>query len=82
MFPFSDTYARTAAEGMLASLEHYGHRCPAVGDGEMATPAHYANRLGKVLNSRRDALPGKAADWWGDRWAAYARHLLTMCPAA
>ena len=72
----TETYARTAAEGMLASLAHYGNHNPPVGDGRMGTPAWYANRLGKVLNSRGDALPGKATDWWGDRYRLYAEALL------
>lgn len=71
-----DNYARTAAEGMLASLAHYGDHNPACGDGRVATPAWYANRLGKVLTARGDALPGEPGEWWGYRWAAYARQIL------
>jgi hypothetical protein len=69
-------YAQSAAEGMLTSLEHYGHTCPPAGDGRVSTPAWYANRLGKVLLTRGDVLPGSASDWWGDRWAAYAQQIL------
>lgn len=71
-----DTYAETAARGMLASLDHYDHSSPAVGDGRVSTPAWFANRLGKVINARRDTLPGTPADWWGDRYAEYARDIL------
>lgn len=74
--PELDTYARTAAEGMLASLAHYGYHNPPVGDGRMGTPAWFANRLGKVLNARRDTLPGDKAEWWGTRWEKYAHQIL------
>jgi hypothetical protein len=70
-----DAYVDTAASGMIASMAHYGNRCPAVGDGRVSTPAWYANRLGKVLLDRGDQLPGSAADWWGTRWLAYAQQL-------
>ncbi len=72
-----DNYARSAALGMLDSLDYYGNRNPAAASpGGPATPAWYSNRLGKVLNARGDQLPGTSADWWGFRWQAYARHLL------
>lgn len=71
-----DSYARKMAAGMLYSLEHYGWSCPAVGDGRVSTPAYYASKLGLVLSSRRDILPGTSVEWWGARFAAYARQLL------
>lgn len=76
-FQFPDSYVRSAAQGMLDSLDHYGHSCPPVGDGRVSTPAWFANRLGKILNSRPgDVLPGDGYWWWGDRFAAYAKVLL------
>lgn len=71
-----DRYAKSAAEGMLHSLEHYGHTSPPVGDGRVSTPAWFANRLGKVMLARGDVLPGDAGEWWGARYAKYAEEVL------
>lgn len=71
-----DAYAESAARGMLASLVHYGYHNPPCGDGRMATPAWFANRLGKVLNARGDSLPGDPLEWWGTRWEKYANQIL------
>ncbi|WP_260973267.1 hypothetical protein [Mycolicibacterium llatzerense] len=70
------TYAHSAAQGMLRSLEYYQNSSPAVGDGTVSTPAYYANMLRKVLHYRGDALPGDAAQWWGDRWRLYAQQII------
>lgn len=72
----NDEYAKRAARGMLASLQHYGNSSPAVGDGRVSTPAYYANMLRKVLGSRGDSLPGEKTQWWGDRWRMYAEQIL------
>ena len=77
-----DSYAESAALGMLASLDHYGDCNPPTSDGQIATPAWYANRLGKVLNARGDQLPGDGYWWWGHRYAAYAHQLLGTAPAS
>ncbi len=74
-------YVRSAAQGMLDSLVHYGYTSPPVGDGRMSTPAWYANRLGKVFNARymagmREDM-GQPGMWWGTMWEAYARTLLS-----
>lgn len=72
-----ETYAARAARRYLDSLEHYGNSSPAVGDGWVSTPAYFANMLGRVMYARGDSLPGAAGEWWGNRYAAYARELLT-----
>lgn len=76
--PMPDQYARTAAAGMLHSLDHYGQTSPPVGDGRVSTPAWFANRLGRVALSRGDSLPGDSLTWWGERYAMYARTILAQ----
>lgn len=75
------SYVQSSALGMLTSLDHYGHTSPPVSDGRVATPAYYANRLGRVLHARGDVLPGDPTEWWGSRWGSYARQLLGTVPA-
>lgn len=76
-FEFPKSYIRKAAEGMIASMAHYGNSYPAVGDGRMSSPTWYVNMLGKVLHTRADVLPEvPGVEWHGARWLAYAEYLL------
>lgn len=77
-----DAFATRMAQGFIASMAHYGNCYPTGSDGRMATPQWYANRLGMVLNHRRDRLPLTAKDWGGARYLAYAEQLLEAEAAA
>ena len=76
--PVTDFELRTA-RAYIDSLQFYRFTSPPVSaPGGPATPAYYANRLGKILNARGDELPGRKTQWWGYRWAEYARHLIGL----